>query len=82
LVYDRALEHDEHEQSEQAVIPIFVQTPECNAENLEDEERGNTVLCEEGCECGDGDIEFVLVIQDAQVVSSGRLETDRGLVLC
>ena len=82
MPYNRALEQDEHEQSEQAVVPIFIQTPECDAENLEDEEWGNTVFCEEGCECRDGDIEFILVIKDAQVVDSGRLETGRRLVLC
>ena len=82
MPHDRALEHDEHEQSEQAVVPIFVQTPECHAENLEDEEWGNTVLCEEGGECRDGDIEFILVIQKEQIVDSSRLETGRRLVLC
>lgn len=82
MPYDRALEHDEHEQSEQAVVPIFVQTPECDAEDLEDEEWGNTVLCKEGRECRNRDIEFILVIEGEQVVDISRLETGRGLVLC
>jgi hypothetical protein len=35
LVDQRAFEHDQHEESEQRVVPILVQAPQANAEHLE-----------------------------------------------
>lgn len=60
LPNDRALENDQHEQCEQAVVPVFVQTPKCDTEHLKDEEWCGRVLTEESTERWDGDIELVL----------------------
>ena len=35
---DCTLKHDEHEQREQAIVPIFIKTPERHTKDLEEEE--------------------------------------------
>ena len=34
LIDQRALEHDQHEEGEEGVVPVFVQAPQANAEHL------------------------------------------------
>ena len=41
---NRALENDEHEECEKAVVPVLVKHPQCNAKYLEDEERRGGML--------------------------------------
>ena len=55
-----ALKHDEHEQREYRVIPVFIQAPEADAEDLKNEERRGRVLSEKGTEGWNWDVEFVL----------------------
>ena len=41
---NRAFENHEHEESEKAIVPVFVEHPQGHAEDLEDEERSRSVL--------------------------------------
>jgi hypothetical protein len=63
LEYDRTLKHYEHEQCEQAVVPVFIQAPQPDAENLKNKERGRGVLGEQRREGWDGNVKFVLSVQ-------------------
>ncbi|GJC78632.1 hypothetical protein ColLi_01470 [Colletotrichum liriopes] len=56
---DGALEGDQHEESEERVVPVLVKHPETNTEDLEDEEGRDGVLLEELGEGGNRDIEGV-----------------------
>ena len=47
LPHNGALESNEHEQREERVVPVFIEHPQSNTEDLEDEERCNGVLLEE-----------------------------------
>lgn len=74
-----ALKHDQHEQGEQTVIPIFVQTPEGDAEDLEHEEGCCGVFREQFGERWDGNVEFIIAIQllefwDSVGLEGGRLQ--------
>ncbi len=51
---DGALKHNEHKQGEQAVVPVLIEHPQCDAEYLEYEERRSRVLTEELGEGRDG----------------------------
>jgi hypothetical protein len=53
LEHNCALKYDQHEPREQTVVPVFIQTPQGDAENLEHEERRNSMLCKELRELGD-----------------------------
>lgn len=46
LEYDSTLKYNEHEQREERVVPILVQTPQTDTENLKDEERGHSMFLE------------------------------------
>ena len=69
-----ALENDEHEQGEERVVPVFVQHPQTDAEDLEDEEGGDGVFLEELGEGRDGDVERVgaIVLLQAVELRGGR----------
>ena len=41
LLNKRAFEDNKHRQCEEAVVPIFIEAPEANTEDLEDEERSS-----------------------------------------
>lgn len=41
---DGTFKYNQHEQSKQAIVPIFIQNPETNAENLEYEKGGGGVF--------------------------------------
>ena len=56
---DSRLEHNQHEKCEERVVPVFVEHPETDAENLEHKERRDSVLLEELRESRHGDIEDV-----------------------
>ncbi|GKT85998.1 hypothetical protein Ct61P_03848 [Colletotrichum tofieldiae] len=56
---DGALEGDQHEESEERIVPVLVKHPETNTEDLEDEEGRDGVLLEELGEGGNRDIEGV-----------------------
>lgn len=58
-----ALEHDEHEQSKDAVIPVLIQAPESDTKDLEDEERCGCVFTKELGKRRNGDVELVLAVQ-------------------
>lgn len=47
LLNKGALEHDEHDEGENTVVPVLVQTPQSDAENLEDKERSDRTFLEE-----------------------------------
>ncbi|KAI3487633.1 hypothetical protein L1887_48414 [Cichorium endivia] len=57
---DGALEDDEHEEREERVVPVLVEHPQADAEDLEDEEGCDGVLEEEIDELGLGNVELVL----------------------
>lgn len=59
LPHDRAFEYNKHEEREERVIPILVQTPQSHAKDLEDEEWRDGMLLKEFLEPGDWDIEAV-----------------------
>lgn len=46
------LESDEHEESEDAVVPVLIQTPQAHTEHLEHKERSSGTLLEEHPEVG------------------------------
>ena len=76
LPHNGALESDQHEQGEQRVVPVFIQHPQSDAEDLEDEEGRNGVFLEQLGEGRDGDIEFVCAIMLCDALNlSGRGET-------
>lgn len=62
LPHNRALESDKHEQGEDRVVPVLVETPQADTEQLEDEERRHSVLLEQLAERRDGDVERVEAI--------------------
>lgn len=62
LPHNRALESDKHEQGEDRVVPVFIETPQADTEQLEDEERRHSVLLEQLAERRDGDVERVETI--------------------
>ena len=47
LPNDSALEDNQHEEGEQRVVPVLIQHPKSNTEDLENEERRNSMLLEE-----------------------------------
>ena len=59
LPHDGALKYDKHEECKEAVVPIFVQTPKCDAKDLEDEEGCRGMFQEQFREGRDGDIKLV-----------------------
>ena len=44
---DRTLEHDKHEQCEQTIIPILVQTPQGDTEDLKNKKRCSGLFSKE-----------------------------------
>lgn len=42
--------------------PVFIKTPKTNTEDLEDEERCNSVFTKEFGEAGDGDVESIFAV--------------------
>jgi len=72
------LERDEHEPGEQAEPPVLVQTPEGNAEQLEDEERGDGVFREQFGKLGNRDLAQVDPEFRREVVH-GSIEREVGL---
>jgi hypothetical protein len=71
---DGTLEDDEHEKGEETVIPIFIETPEGDTEDLEDEERGGGLLRKKVDEGRDGDVELVLAKELVHGIETGRRE--------
>ena len=59
---DSALKDDQHEECEQRVVPVFIQHPKPNTEDLENEEWRNGVLLEKLEECRHWNIESVIAI--------------------
>lgn len=62
LPHDSALKHNKHKECEETVVPILVETPKGNAEDLEDKERCCGVFREQFREGGDGNVKLVLSI--------------------
>ena len=56
---DRAFEHNQHEKSEETVIPVFIQAPQSNAKHLKYKEWCRCVFTEKFRKRRYGDIEFV-----------------------
>jgi hypothetical protein len=75
-----ALEGDEHKKSEERVVPVFIEHPKTNTEDLEDEEGRDGVLLEQLGEGRDGNIKSVeaIVLLDARQLDLG-LDTLGGL---
>lgn len=65
---DSALEHDQHEPSEDRVVPVLIQAPQSHAEHLEDKERGYSMLSKELCKLGDRDLAKILSV----ILQGGR----------
>jgi len=59
LPHNSTLEYDEHDKGEEGVIPVLVQTPQSNTENLEDKEGCYSMFFEKFLESRDGYIESV-----------------------
>lgn len=51
-----AFEYNQHESREETVVPVFVQAPESHTEDLEDEERCDSMLGEQLCELWDRNV--------------------------
>ncbi|KAI6750013.1 hypothetical protein HG531_007278 [Fusarium graminearum] len=77
---DGALENDEHKEGEERIVPILIEHPKSNTEDLKDEEWCNGVLLEQFGKGGNGDIEGVgaIVLLNARQLGLG-LVTLRGL---
>jgi hypothetical protein len=74
-----ALEDDQHEQCEKRVVPVLVEAPECDAEDLEDEERRSRMFPKELQERGDRDVELVFTEQALELLDVRRTKPgDRG----
>jgi len=58
-----ALEHNQHEERKQAVIPILIQTPKADAEDLEDEEWGGCLFREQFRKSRNWDVECIVAIK-------------------
>ena len=89
LPHHSALESNEHEQGKERVVPVLVEHPKSDTEDLEDKERCDGVLLEQLSESRNGDIERVgaIVMLEAGQVrllldTARRLEmADGGLGL-
>lgn len=76
----RALKDDQHEQREETVVPVLVEAPQSDTEDLEDEEGRDGVLRKEFCKGRDGDVEDVLAkVVANRVDDRGRVQSGRGL---
>ena len=67
LPHSCALDHDKYEQCKQAVVPVFVETPQRDTENLENEEGRGGMFCKERSGRRDRDIKRVLPVKRQQV---------------
>jgi hypothetical protein len=56
---DSTFKDNQHEQSKQGLIPILVQTPKCNTENLENKEWSDGMFGKQFSEFGNWDVTFV-----------------------
>lgn len=59
---DSGLKDDQHDEGEDGVVPVLVQAPKGNTEDLEDEEGCNSVFLEELHELGQGNVESIHAI--------------------
>lgn len=77
---DCALEGDEHEEGKERVVPVLIEHPQTNTEDLEDEEGRDGMLLEQLGEGGDGNVKSVeaIVLLDARQLDLG-LDTLGGL---
>jgi hypothetical protein len=82
LPNNSAFKGDEHEEREERIVPILIEEPEADAEDLENEEWRNSMLLEELGEGGNGNIERVCSVM---LLDSGELrlllEAPEGLVV-
>lgn len=78
LEHDSAFENDQHEKSEQAVVPIFVQTPESDTEDLEDKERRGSMFPKECGERRNWNIEFIFPVKIEQGLDDVACKSLRG----
>ena len=62
LPHNGTLKHDKHEEREETVVPILVQTPKGDAEDLEDKEGCCGVFREQFREGGDGNVKLILSV--------------------
>ena|ERR1700733_7596215 len=74
LEHHGAFEYDQHEQSEEAVVPILVKAPQGNAEDLKDKERRRGVLAKKGGKRRYWYVEFIFPIQICQGLNFVRCE--------
>jgi len=63
LPHDGTFKHHQHEQGEETVVPVFIQNPKGDTENLENKERGSSMLAKEFGEGGDRNVELVPAIK-------------------
>jgi len=70
---DSTLENDEHEESKERIVPVLIEHPKSNTEDLEDEEWCNGVLLEQFGKGRNGDIESVgaIVLLNARQLGLG-----------
>jgi hypothetical protein len=59
LPHNGALEGDEHEERKEGIVPILVEHPQADTEDLEDKERGDGMFPEKFGEGGNRDIKGV-----------------------
>jgi len=59
---DGGLKYDQHEQGEERVVPVLIQAPKSDTENLENEEGGDGVFLEKLSELGQGNVESIEAI--------------------
>jgi hypothetical protein len=77
-----ALENDQHESGKERIVPVLVQHPQRNTEDLEDEEWCNGMFSEELGESGNGDMALVLSVRRGQNIERrhGGNRSDRSLL--
>jgi hypothetical protein len=70
---DSTLENDEHEESKERIVPVLIEHPKSNTEDLEDEEWCNGVLLEQFGKGRNGNIESVgaIVLLNARQLGLG-----------
>lgn len=79
LPHHSGLKHDKHDEGEDGVVPLLIETPESNTEDLEDKEGGNSVLKEELGKGGNGDIKLVGAVDTVGKLEIGGLDGLGGL---
>jgi hypothetical protein len=78
LEHDCALKDHQHEAGEKTVVPVFIQAPEGDAEDLENEEGCDGMLCEKFRELGNWNVAGIRA-EFCRQVRNGNVWRERNL---